>query len=71
MLLEHKLFIVYFKTHTQYLLSMGLALDPDNDQLPVVVITQLLEHCTAITESRSGQSEVLRSFVRYCPSSIT
>ena len=53
MLLEHKLFVVYFKTHI-YTVSIiyGLGIDSHNDQLPVGLIAQLLGHCTAVTEVR-------------------
>ena len=52
---------------------MGLSLDPHNDQLPVTLIAQLVEHCTGIAQVRARvpfQPELFRLFICYCSSSI-
>ena len=50
-----------------------LIIDPQNDQLLVGLIAQLVEHCTGITEVRvwvSFRPEFFRSSLHYCSSSI-
>ena len=64
--------ISLIKTHVSSI--YGLIRDPHNDQLPVGVTAQLVEHCTGIAEVRARvlfRPEFFRPCFRYCSSSIT
>ena len=58
--------ISLIETHTSTI--YGLIIDPHNNQLPVGLIAQLVEHCTGIAEVRVLVP--FRSFIRYYSSSI-
>ena len=48
-------------------------IDPQNNQLPVGLIAQLVEHCTSIAGVRvrvALRPEFFKPFFRYCLSSI-
>ena len=66
--------ISLIKMHNILSTIYGLMIDPNDDQLPVGLIAQQVEHCTGIAEARVRvplRPEFLRPFFRYCSSSIT
>ena len=65
---------IYAKLMKLHLNYLRLMIDPQNDQLRVGLIAQLVEHCTSnaeVTVRVPFRPEFFRPFFRYCLSSIT